>query len=58
MALLNRVLLLTSRVYPKEIYVILFVRSLPPSAAIAPRGKQNHRKKGLEADTKGNAFYE
>ena len=35
MALLNRVLLLTSRVYPREIYVILFVRSLPLSGVIA-----------------------
>ena len=35
MALLNRVLLSTSKVHPKEIYVILFVRFLPLSGVIA-----------------------
>ena len=35
MALLNRVLLSTSEVHPKEIYVILFVRSLLLSGVIA-----------------------
>ena len=35
MALLNRVLLSTSKVHPKEICVILFAGSLPLSGVIA-----------------------